>query len=106
MTLCRWMSKIGGATALIGDPSGRSTERPHMARARIEENVAALTANVDRFFKRAFEYAESRLEGDGKACRPATVRNNVEWFDNMGVLQFLRDVGTNARVNAMLARER
>ncbi|KAI0316255.1 hypothetical protein OF83DRAFT_1127987 [Amylostereum chailletii] len=96
---------IGGATALIGDPSGRSTERPHMARARVEENVALLTANIDRFFKRASEYAESRLEPDGHSCRPATVRNNIEWFDTMGMLEFLRDVGTNARVNSMLARE-
>ena len=98
--------QIGGATGLIGDPSGRNTERPLSEASAVENNVDHLVASLDRFFKRAIEYAHTRVEAFGKDVKPPQVLNNLEWFKDMGLLQFLRTVGINARVNVMLARER
>ncbi|KAA1473928.1 hypothetical protein DENSPDRAFT_904004 [Dentipellis sp. KUC8613] len=96
---------IGGATALIGDPSGRSTERPHLERAKVEANMNALTSTVETFFERASLYAASRHSDSTHATSKVVVRNNIEWFDTMGLLEFVRTVGVHARVNGMLARE-
>ncbi|KAI0028140.1 hypothetical protein K488DRAFT_80826 [Vararia minispora EC-137] len=95
---------IGGATARIGDPSGRSTERPQMDLVRVEENITRLTASVDRFFQRALDYASFRHSGLF-SCSPPRIMNNIEWFLNLNFLDFLRIAGTQARVNSMLARE-
>ncbi|KAI0049898.1 hypothetical protein FA95DRAFT_1537423 [Auriscalpium vulgare] len=95
---------IGGATARIGDPSGRSTERPLMERTRVDYNIAQLTPRVRNFFSRAGEYAKARL-GTHSIAFEANVRNNLEWFEGLGMLEFLRVAGTTARVNSMLARE-
>ncbi|KAK0226117.1 hypothetical protein IW262DRAFT_741144 [Armillaria fumosa] len=97
---------IGGATGLVGDPSGRLTERSPADVRLVHENVLALSRGVTRFFRGAFEYAGNRLQG---AFRPARdevhVKSNLEWYQNFGILEFLQRVGVNARVNTMLTRE-
>ncbi|KAI0268738.1 hypothetical protein BC834DRAFT_932939 [Gloeopeniophorella convolvens] len=97
---------IGGATALIGDPSGRSTERPLMEEALVQDNMTKLTASVQRFFERARGYAEKRIQSLEATLSPPRVMNNIDWFRGLGVLEFLRVAGTAARVNTMVARER
>ncbi|PIL36113.1 hypothetical protein GSI_01773 [Ganoderma sinense ZZ0214-1] len=97
---------IGGATGLIGDPSGRSTERPLSARETIEHNVTQLTAGITRFFERATEYAEKRLPLSSTRIPPPNVQNNLNWLKDLNLLEFLRTVGFHSRVNTMLARER
>ncbi|KAM5531682.1 hypothetical protein V8D89_014671 [Ganoderma adspersum] len=96
---------IGGATGLIGDPSGRSTERPLSARETIEHNVTQLTAGINRFFQRATEYAEKRLPSSSTPILPPNVQNNLNWLKDLNLLEFLRTVGFHSRVNTMLARE-
>ncbi|KZV76760.1 hypothetical protein PENSPDRAFT_622202 [Peniophora sp. CONT] len=97
---------IGGATALIGDPSGRSTERPHLAEERVQENFVRLRASVERFFNHAQDYASSRMSASLRNDRHGVrILNNADWFRQLNVLDFLRLAGTHARVNAMLARE-
>ncbi|KAI0066165.1 hypothetical protein BV25DRAFT_1868421 [Artomyces pyxidatus] len=96
---------IGGATALIGDPSGRSTERPLMEQAKVEDNITRLKPRVQKFFERALEYAQSRHVVTEKHLDRVTVLNNIDWFDKLGVLEFLSVAGTTARVNSMLSRE-
>lgn len=97
--------QIGGATALIGDPSGRSTERPHMDVAAAEKNMHELLAAVHKFFERARDYVGKRIPLLGASFPPPLVMNNIEWFQNLGVLEFMRVAGTAARVNSMIARE-
>ena len=99
-------SQIGGATGLVGDPSGRNTERPLSEASVVENNVDHLVASLNRFFKGAIEYAKPRVDSLKEDLGPPKVLNNLEWFKDMGLLQFLRTVGINARVNTMLARER
>ncbi|KAN0112002.1 hypothetical protein V8E52_007919 [Russula decolorans] len=96
---------IGGATALIGDPSGRSTERPHMDEVATQKNMLRLSAAVETFFERASDYIGKRMPSPTASYAPPLVMNNIEWFKNLGVLEFMRVVGTTARVNSMVARE-
>lgn len=63
-------------------------------------------AAVNNFFNGAIKYAQRRVGLRAEGIAPPTVSNNIEWFQGMGLLQFLRTVGINARVNSMLARER
>ncbi|KAI0355554.1 hypothetical protein OH77DRAFT_1495863 [Trametes cingulata] len=96
---------IGGATGLIGDPSGRSTERPLSARETIESNVVQLTASITRFFEGAMAYAQKRLPPSSTPVAPPNVQNNLNWLKDLNLLEFLRTVGFHSRVNTMLARE-
>ncbi|KZT72083.1 hypothetical protein DAEQUDRAFT_664957 [Daedalea quercina L-15889] len=99
------ISLIGGATGLIGDPSGRSTERPLAAATVVEDNVRALSQAIQRFFAGALEYARNRLPSSKTDISAPDVRNNLDWFKGMGLLEFLRMVGIHHRVNNMVARE-
>ncbi|PCH43644.1 hypothetical protein WOLCODRAFT_138495 [Wolfiporia cocos MD-104 SS10] len=96
---------IGGATGLIGDPSGRSTERPLSEASVVERNVKALTGAVHSFFQSALSYARTRFPVSDTPILEPDVRNNLEWLQGLGLLEFLRTVGVHSRVNAMLARE-
>ena len=97
---------IGGATGLVGDPSGRVTEREQADVGRVERNVSLLEQSVQAFFKSTTNYAKQR--GLDQHCSPSEdirVLSNLEWHKDMGLLQFLRTVGTHVRVNTMLSRE-
>lgn len=98
--------QIGGATGLIGDPSGRATERPLSEQAVVENNVRELTVAVKRFFSRAIDYAQKRLGVSRDDIREPHVENNLHWLKNLGLLEFLRTIGVHSRVNTMMARDR
>lgn len=93
----------------MGDPSGRSTERQQADIQQVDDNVAVLTKNVETFFSNALEYAKRRLENYGSPPTPfknPTVLSNLKWHKNFTMLDFLRDVGKQVRMNTMLNRER
>jgi tyrosyl-tRNA synthetase len=98
--------QIGGATGLVGDPSGRTTERPTAARERIAENVVHLKQAVARFFEGARTYAQPYLTKDKKTTHPEEILDNLSWWKDVSFLDFLRDVGVHARMSSMLARDR
>ena len=83
---------LGGATGLIGDPSGRAEERTLHDEETVRGYVAALAAQAARFID---------LD-DGSGGR---VVNNLDWTDGLGVIPFLRDVGKHFAVNAMMQRD-
>ncbi|MEZ4392754.1 MAG: tyrosine--tRNA ligase [Polyangiales bacterium] len=87
----RPIAVIGGATGLIGDPSGKTAERTLLTRERLDENLAGIRAQLSRY-----------LDFDGGQ---ALLVDNAEWFAGMNVLDFLRDVGKHFSVNAMIARD-
>jgi len=87
---------VGGATARVGDPSGRSTERPVLTEEQVEANTRGIREVLTRILGRTTP---------GAAAAPCTVMNNLEWFGPMGFLEFLRDVGKFARVGTMLAKD-
>ena len=83
---------LGGATGLIGDPSGRADERNLNQQGTVAQWVEKLRTQVGRF-----------LDFDG--ANAATVFNNLDWTQQLDVISFLRDVGKHFSVNAMVQRD-
>ncbi|MDR0433545.1 MAG: tyrosine--tRNA ligase [Gracilibacteraceae bacterium] len=83
---------VGGATAMVGDPSGKSDMRQMMERERVGRNIAEVTALARRFIS---------VEGDN----PAIVVNNADWTDSFTYIEFLRRVGAHFNVSVMLAAD-
>ncbi|MCL6446383.1 MAG: tyrosine--tRNA ligase, partial [Alicyclobacillus sp.] len=84
---------VGGATGLIGDPSGRSTERTLNTLDTVQAWSDSIRRQLSRF-----------LDFDSKT-NPAVIVNNYDWTHHMDVITFLRDVGKHFSVNYMLAKE-
>jgi len=84
---------VGGATGMIGDPSGKSQERNLLSADAIDKNVAGLHEQMRRF-----------LDFDAGA-NAALLINNHDWIGPFSYLEFLRDVGKNFPVNVMLAKD-
>ena len=82
---------VGGATALVGDPSGKQEARPILSKEDVAANAAALKKQLSRFIDFS----------DGNAI----FVNNADWFMDMNFLDFLRDVGCRFSINKMLAAE-
>jgi tyrosyl-tRNA synthetase len=83
----------GGATGLIGDPSGKAAERQLLTRELLESNIAAVKAQLRRW-----------LDFDCKT-NPARLMDNAEWTAPVSFLDFLRETGKHFSVNQMIARE-
>jgi len=83
---------VGGGTAMIGDPSGRSAERLLLSRPVVEENVVGIQAQLTKF-----------LDFDGP--NGAEVVDNYEWLSSYSLLRFLRDIGKHLTVPYMLAKD-
>jgi len=84
---------VGGATGLIGDPSGKTTERQLLDRQTVAANVAGIRRVLEKFLDFAHPTA------------PAVIVNNLDWFGPMSAIDFLRDVGRHFRVGTMLAKD-
>lgn len=84
---------LGGATGMIGDPSGRSVERQFLDEQTLEANLKGIRKNFDRVLDFAHPTAKPLL------------LNNFDWFKEMTFIQFLRDYGKLFRLGPMLAKE-
>jgi tyrosyl-tRNA synthetase len=89
----RPIAVAGGATGMIGDPSGKSSERNLLSAETLEANIAGIGKQLGRL-----------LDFEAKT-NPALVLNNADWIRPVGVLDFLRDVGKHFSVNAMMAKD-
>ena len=83
---------VGGGTGMVGDPSGKRSERPVLTVEEIDRNVAAVRAQLEKFL---------RFDGPNAAL----VRNNADWLRPLGLMEFLRDVGKHFTVNYMLGKD-
>ncbi len=83
---------VGGATGLIGDPSGKSAERNMLTIEQVEENKKGIRENLSRI-----------LDFDGPNA--AVMVDNYEWYKQTSAIEFLRDIAINFRVPQMLAKE-
>ncbi len=90
---------VGGATGMIGDPSGKSAERNLLSKDDLERNIAGMREQMRRFLD--FDLGDSTCEG---TCSAELV-NNLDWIGPWSYLDFLRDVGKNFPVNVMLAKD-
>ncbi len=85
---------IGGATGMIGDPSGKSTERNLLDEPTLRHNQQALKEQLSRF-----------LDFDNSAENAAVLVNNYDWMRDFSFLDFIRDVGKHITVNYMMAKD-
>lgn len=83
----------GGATGMVGDPSGRSDERNLLDRETLQHNVESIKSQLEKLLD----------FGDGP--NKATLVNNADWTASITALDFLRDVGKHITVNQMMAKE-
>jgi tyrosyl-tRNA synthetase len=84
---------VGGGTGMVGDPSGKSLERTLLTREQIDENLAGIRRQLERF-----------LDFD-RAGNAARIVNNADWLASFDLLGFLRDTGKYFTVNYMLQKE-
>ena len=89
----RPITLAGGATGMIGDPSGKSAERNLLSREQLDRNLASIKAQLSRI-----------LDFDSKA-NPARMVDNASWTAGVGYLDFLRDIGKHFSVNMMVAKD-
>jgi tyrosyl-tRNA synthetase len=88
----RPIALVGGGTGMIGDPSGRTSERSLNSLEVVEENVRGIRHQLERFL-------------DFSGVRGALMRNNAEWLMSLGAIEFMRDVGKHFTVNYMIAKD-
>jgi tyrosyl-tRNA synthetase len=88
----RPIALVGGGTGLIGDPSGKSSERPLSDTATVAANAAAIGKQLERF-----------LDFSGPAA--AKMVDNAEWLTKLKAIDFMRDVGKHFTVNYMLQKD-
>jgi tyrosyl-tRNA synthetase len=84
----KMIAVVGGATGMVGDPSGKAEERKLLDSPTLARNVAALREQIARF-----------------VARDAVLVNNADWLGSLGYLDFLREIGKRITVNFMLAKE-
>ena len=89
----RPVAVVGGGTGMIGDPSGRSSERNLLDREALEANVASIRSQLERFLDFG--------AGEGGAL----MVNNLDWLGEFSLIEFLRDVGKHFTVPYMLAKD-
>ncbi len=88
----RPLALVGGATGLVGDPSGKSEERNLLTGDALAHNLASQKQQLERFLD---------FTGPGGA----QIVNNADWFGAMGFLEFIRDTGKHLTVNYMMAKD-
>lgn len=85
---------VGGATGMVGDPSGKSQERNLLSEEVLNRNLEGIKKQLRKF-----------LDFDSNNLTSAEMVNNYDWFKELGFLQFIRDVGKHITVNYMMSKD-
>lgn len=85
---------VGGATGMVGDPSGKSQERNLLSEEVLQKNLSGIKKQLRKF-----------LDFDSDSLTAAEMVNNYDWFKEMNFLQFIRDVGKHITVNYMMSKD-
>lgn len=85
---------VGGATGMVGDPSGKSAERNLLDEATLQKNIDGVKAQLSRF-----------LDFNSTAENPAQLVNNFDWMKDISLIDFVRDTGKHITVNYMMAKD-
>ena len=88
------LALVGGATGMVGDPSGKSEERNLLDEATLQKNIAGVQHQLEKYLD--FNPARSNC---------AEIVNNYDWFKGLGFIEFLRDVGKHITVNYMMSKD-
>ena len=84
---------LGGATGMVGDPSGKSAERNLLDEATLNHNISCIKIQLEKFLD--FDCGENSAE----------LVNNYDWFKDFNILSFIRDIGKHIPVNYMMAKD-
>lgn len=85
---------VGGATGMIGDPSGKSEERNLLNEETLQKNITGIRAQLEKY-----------LDFDQSKPNAAELVNNYDWFKGISFIEFLRDAGKHITVNYMMAKD-
>jgi tyrosyl-tRNA synthetase len=85
---------VGGATGMVGDPSGKSEERNMLSEEVLNKNVEGIKKQLQKF-----------LDFDSRSANAAVMVNNYDWFKGISFLDFIRDAGKHITVNYMMAKD-
>src|SRR6476469_4397755 len=85
---------VGGATGMVGDPSGKSEERNLLSAEVLKKNEEGVRKQLEKF-----------LDFDPAKPNAAVMVNNYDWFKGIGFLEFIRDTGKHITVNYMMAKD-
>jgi tyrosyl-tRNA synthetase len=85
---------VGGATGMVGDPSGKSQERNLLSEDILNKNLEGIRKQLEKF-----------LDFESSRDNAAELVNNYDWFSGLGFLQFIRDVGKHITVNYMMSKD-
>jgi tyrosyl-tRNA synthetase len=85
---------VGGATGMVGDPSGKSEERNLLNEETLQKNIAGVKSQLEKY-----------LDFNPERENAAEIVNNYDWFKGLGFIDFLRDVGKHITVNYMMSKD-
>lgn len=85
---------VGGATGMVGDPSGKSEERNMLSEEELNKNIIGVRSQLEKF-----------LNFDASLPNAAELTNNYDWFKGISFLDFIRDAGKHITVNYMMAKD-
>jgi len=85
---------VGGATGMVGDPSGKSEERNLLSEEELKKNAAGVKAQLEKF-----------LDFNPSLSNAAEMANNYDWFKTISFIDFLRDAGKHITVNYMMSKD-
>src|ERR1700730_17656894 len=85
---------IGGATGMVGDPSGKNEERNLLSEETLQKNLSGIRLQLEKY-----------LDFNQASPNAAVMANNYEWFKEMLFIDFLRDIGKHITVNYMMAKD-
>ena len=111
--------QVGGATGMIGDPSGRSTERQMMTEEQLQYNIRGISQDIKKFITFKEDEKERSASTSSATSTPSSspptstpissssglLVNNATWFSSFHVIPFFRDVGRHFRMSTMLSKE-
>ncbi len=88
------LALVGGATGMVGDPSGKSEERNLLDEETLQKNINGVRSQLEKY-----------LDFNPNRSNAAEIVNNYDWFKELGFIDFLRDVGKYITVNYMMAKD-
>eukprot|EP00731_Ephydatia_muelleri_P027999 Em0019g872a len=91
---------VGGATGLIGDPSGRTKERDKMAQETVAKNLCGISENLERISRN-----HELLVEEKKPLPPLKLLNNAHWYEGVNIIHFLSDILRPLRLNTFLKKD-
>lgn len=95
---------VGGATGMVGDPSGRDSERTQLEQKEREDNVLKIQHQMETFMERGIAYAKSRNYPIKEVGKSESL-NNASWWSSIKMLDFLGTFGKHIRISQMLNRD-